>query len=70
LNTVTPMVDVLIARRDLSEADKLRAAEKVIALPGDDSADGSRALLERLPTDASPRVRRALQQAVEKGAKQ
>ncbi|MDB4985662.1 MAG: hypothetical protein JWN04_840 [Myxococcaceae bacterium] len=67
LDTVTPMVVALLGRRDLSEADKLRALNKVTTLAGDDATSGAETLLAQLPSDASPRLRRALTDAVEKG---
>ena len=67
LASVTPMLSALLSRRDLGEADKLRAVTKVTTLPGDDAVNGSEALLQELPSDASPRVKRALSEAIEKG---
>ncbi|MDB4975504.1 MAG: hypothetical protein JWN48_3845 [Myxococcaceae bacterium] len=68
LGSITALAEALLERRDVSEADKLRAVGTVTRLPGDDASTGAAALLERLPKAASPRVRQALTEAVEKGS--
>jgi hypothetical protein len=64
VSQVTPLIEALLARRDVPEADKLLAVQRVSALPGDDASTGLTALLSLLPPDASPRVRKALTEAV------
>lgn len=67
LPTLTPMVGALLGRRDIAEADKLRSIAKVSALGGEEASQALTELLEQLPLDASPRVRRALDEAVQEG---
>lgn len=67
LSTISPMVEALLARKDLPEAEKLRAIEAVAAVGGDDAAESLIGLLASLPAEAPARVRRVLTDAVQKG---
>lgn len=70
LPTITPMVESVLARKDLSEADKLRALESVAAVGGEDALESLSGLLASLPAEAPARVRRFLTDAVQKGKNQ
>jgi HEAT repeat protein len=61
-----PFFLALLSRRDLPEADKLRALERLIARGGDDTADALASLQSGLPADASPKVRKVLADAIQK----
>jgi HEAT repeat protein len=61
-----PFFAALLARRDLPEADKLRALERLIARGGDDTADALASLQSGLPSDAPPRVKKVLADAIQK----
>jgi hypothetical protein len=67
MTRITPMIEALLARKDVTEAEKLRAIGTVVAVGGEDATAGVSALLAQLPSDAPPRVRRALTDAVQKG---
>jgi HEAT repeat protein len=55
-----------LSRRDLPEADKARALERLIARGGDDTADALASLQQALPADVSPRIKKQLADAVQK----
>jgi HEAT repeat protein len=61
-----PFFAALLGRRDLPESDKLRALERLIARGGDDTAQALASVQSGLPTDASPRVKKALADAIQK----
>ncbi|HEX5657251.1 MAG TPA: HEAT repeat domain-containing protein [Polyangiales bacterium] len=61
-----PFFAALLARRDLPEADKLRALERLIARGGDDTADALASLQSGAPADTSPRVKKLLADAIQK----
>jgi HEAT repeat protein len=64
---LAPMFAALLARKDIPDADKLRSVEKLSGLGGDEASDALAELLAKLPTDVSARVRKALDEAVQKG---
>jgi HEAT repeat protein len=64
---LAPMFGAMFARKDVPEADKLRAIEKLSALGGEEASDALAALIAELPSDVSPRVRKALDEAAKKG---
>lgn len=64
---LAPMFAVLLARKDLPDADKLRSIERLAALGGDEAHEALSGLFAQLPSDVSSRVRKALDEAVQKG---
>ncbi len=64
---LSPMFAVLLSRKDIPDADKLRSIEKLAGLGGEEAHEALSALLAQLPSDVSPRVRKALDEAVQKG---
>ncbi len=79
LSRLTPMFEALLARREISEAAKLRCVDKLSSLDTEEARAELSALLAQLPREASPRLRRALTEAaqpssgaagVQKGASQ
>jgi HEAT repeat protein len=64
---LAPMFAVLLSRKDIPDADKLRGIEKLSGLGGEEAHEALSALLAQLPSDVSARVRKALDEAVQKG---
>lgn len=68
--TVAPVIEALLARREIAEAEKLRLVEQLRALGTEEAQHELAGLLTRLPRDASPALRRALTQAAAPGARE
>lgn len=67
LEVVGPVCEAVFARTDLPEADKLKIAEKLTELQSDEARALRDALLAKLPSGASQRLRRALASEAAKG---
>lgn len=61
-----PFYAALLVRRDLPEADKLHALERLLSRGGDDTAETLVSLQSRLPVEGLTRVRKALAEAIQK----
>jgi HEAT repeat protein len=64
---LAPMFAALFARKDIPDADKLRCIERLSSLGGEEASQALSELLAQLPSDVSPRVRKALDEAAQKG---
>ena len=64
---LTPMFAALLARKDVPDPDKLRSIEKLAGLGGEEASNALSELHAQLPSEASPRVRKALDEAAQKG---
>jgi HEAT repeat protein len=62
-----PMFGALFARKDVPDPDKLRCIEKLAGLGGEEANNALSELLTELPSEVSPRVRKALDEAAQKG---
>lgn len=62
-SSLTPVFDVLLARRDISENTKLALVAQVSELGTSEARGYFEALRTKLPEDASPRVRKAIEDA-------
>jgi hypothetical protein len=64
---LAPMFGALFARKDVPDPDKLRCIEKLAGLGGEEASSALAELLAELPSEVSPRVRKALDEAAQKG---
>jgi HEAT repeat protein len=64
---LAPMFGALFARKDVPDPDKLRCIEKLASLGGDEASNALSELHAQLPAEVSPRVRKALAEAAQKG---
>jgi HEAT repeat protein len=69
LTSLTPVFDALLARRDLSEAAKLRVITALTELGTAEARGYLEGLRQNLPNDAPIRVRRNIDEAVARMAK-
>ena len=69
LTTLTPVLDALLTRRDLSEASKLSVVTQLQELGTAEARGYLEGLAQRLPGDTPLRVRRAIEDAVSRIAK-
>jgi HEAT repeat protein len=69
LTTLTPVLDALLTRRDLSEATKLSVISALTELATAEARGYLEGLSQRLPGDTPVRVRRAIDEAVSRIAK-
>ena len=69
LTTLTPVLDALLTRRDLSESTKLSVIAQLVELATAEARGYLEGLSQRLPGDTPARVRRAIDDAVSRIAK-
>lgn len=62
LEALTPLFEALFARREIADAEKLRAVQAIAALGGEEAQAQLAALATTLPPNASPQLRKALTQ--------
>jgi len=69
LETLTPMVETLLMRRDLSEDDKLKVVERLAEVSTEPLRKLLSELLAKLPREASPKLRKAMTDVAESQTK-
>jgi HEAT repeat protein len=64
LTSLTPAFDSLLVRKDLGEATKLRVVAQLLELGTAEARGYLEGLMQKLPADTPPRVRRSIDDAV------